>query len=135
MYTYIYIYIHTSVPSEYGAPAPRAPRRGSGGSGGPPWVRSISEISSCFFGPRPWHIEIRHRVKKTPTISSFGFETLKLKIRRLKLWKPTVVRNDYDYMITSGMRNVRLYDSASLRNYDYDIALRNYDYDYMTTLL
>ena len=25
--------------------------------------RSISEISSCFFGPRPWHIEIRHRVK------------------------------------------------------------------------
>ena len=27
-------------------------------------VRSISEISSCFFGPRPWHIEIRHRVKK-----------------------------------------------------------------------
>ena len=27
-------------------------------------LRSISEISSCFFGPRPWHIEIRHRVKK-----------------------------------------------------------------------
>ena len=27
-------------------------------------VRSISEISSCFFGPRPWHIEIRHRVNK-----------------------------------------------------------------------
>ena len=27
-------------------------------------VRSISEISSCFFGPRPWHIEIRHRVTK-----------------------------------------------------------------------
>ena len=43
-----------------------------------------------FFGPRPWHIEIRHRVKKTSTIDSLGFETLKLKIRRLKLWKPTV---------------------------------------------
>ena len=43
-----------------------------------------------FFGPRPWHIEIRHRVKKTSTINLFGFETLKLKIRRLKLWKPTV---------------------------------------------
>ena len=43
-----------------------------------------------FFGPSPWHIEIRHRVKKTPTINLFGFETLKLKIRRLKLWKPTV---------------------------------------------
>ena len=53
-------------------------------------LRSISEISSCFFGPRPWHTEIRHRVKKTSTINLFGFETLKLKIRRLKLWKPTV---------------------------------------------
>ena len=52
-------------------------------------ARSISEISSCFFGPRPWHIEIRHRVKRTSTINLFGFETLKLKIRRLKLWKPT----------------------------------------------
>ena len=27
-------------------------------------VRSISEVSSCLSGPRPWHIEIRHRVKK-----------------------------------------------------------------------
>ena len=35
-------------------------------------------------------IEIRHRVNKTSTINLFGFETLKLKIRRLKLWKPTV---------------------------------------------
>ena len=53
-------------------------------------LRSISEISSCFFGPSPWHIEIRHRVKKASTINLFGFETLKLKIRRLKLWKPTI---------------------------------------------
>ena len=30
--------------------------------------RSISEISSCSFGPRPWHIEIRHRVKKDPQL-------------------------------------------------------------------
>ena len=62
---------------------------------GPNRLRSISEISSYFFGPRPWHIEIRHRVKKTSTIDLFGFETLKLTIRRLKLWKPTVhpVRN------------------------------------------
>ena len=69
--------------------------RGGQSTLGPPWTpprqaRSISEISSCFFGPRPWHIEIRHRVKKTTsTINVFGFETLKLKIRRLKLWKPT----------------------------------------------
>ena len=53
-------------------------------------VRSISEISSCFFGPRLWHIEIRHRVKKAFTMNLFGFETLELRIRRLKLWKPTV---------------------------------------------
>ena len=25
-----------------------------------------------FFGPRPWHIEIRHRVKNTSTINLFG---------------------------------------------------------------
>ena len=57
----------------------------------PTLLQSIYEMSSsCFFGPRPWHIEIRHRVKKTSTINLFGFETLKLKIRRLKLWKPTV---------------------------------------------
>ena len=45
-----------------------------------------------FFGPRPWHIEIRHRVKKTSTINLFGFETLELKVRRLKLWKPPELR-------------------------------------------
>ena len=44
-------------------------------------LRSISEISSCFVGPRPWHIEIRHCVRKTSTINLFGFETLKLKIQ------------------------------------------------------
>ena len=52
-------------------------------------LRSVSEIS-WFLGPRPWHIEIRHRVKKIFTVNLFGFETLKLKVRRLKLWKPTV---------------------------------------------
>ena len=60
-------------------------------------LRSISEISSCLFGPRPWHIEIRHRVKKTSTINLFGFETLKLKIRILKLWKPTVLHYSISY--------------------------------------
>ena len=48
-------------------------------------------------GPRPWHIEIRHRVKRTSTINLLGFETLKLKFRRLKLWKPTVAENGYYY--------------------------------------
>ena len=48
------------------------------------------KFNRVFVGPRPWHIEIRHRLKKTSTINLCGFETLKLKIRRLKLWKPTV---------------------------------------------
>ena len=43
-------------------------------------LRSISEIS-LVFGPKPWHIEIRHRVKQTYTINLFGFEILKLKIQ------------------------------------------------------
>ena len=59
----------------------------------PSVLRSVSEISSCFFGPRPWHIEIRHRLKQTSTINLFGFETLELKIRRFKLWKATVSTN------------------------------------------
>ena len=48
------------------------------------------KFHSVFVGPGPWHIEIRHRVKQTSTISLCGFEILKLKSRRLKLWKPTV---------------------------------------------
>ena len=43
-----------------------------------------------FFGPRPCHIEIRHLVKETSTIKFLGFEILKLKLRRLRLWKPIV---------------------------------------------
>ena len=29
-----------------------------------------------FVGPRPWHIAIRHRVKKKSTINLFGFESI-----------------------------------------------------------
>ena len=71
----VYIYIHM----EPGARASRRRDRWHNGSA----LQSISEISSCFFWPRPWHIEIRHRVKKASTINLFGFETLKFKIRRL----------------------------------------------------
>ena len=83
LYIYIYIYIHTYICVAGATAASSGPPRR-------PSLRSISKISSCFFGPRPWHIEIRHRVKRTSTINLFGFETLRLKIRRLKLWKPTV---------------------------------------------
>ena len=60
-------------------------------------LSSYSRFPKChrvFVGPRPWYIEIRNRVKQTSTINLFGFETLKLKSRRLKLWKPTVLKVD-----------------------------------------
>ena len=84
VYVYIYIYIYTHVCMYVRASARSGFRAARGG------VRSIPENLSCFFGPRPWHIEIRHRVKKTSAFNLFGFETLKLNIRRLKLWKPSV---------------------------------------------
>ena len=82
MYVYIYIYIYILAGREN---CRRRSLQGKVWVRPFPYLRSISEISSCFVGPRPWHIEIRHRVKKTSTINLFGFETLKLKIRRLKL--------------------------------------------------
>ena len=54
-------------------------------------IRSTSEISSCFLGRDPGTLKFDIVSKKTSTIILFGFETLKLKIRRLKLWKPTVI--------------------------------------------
>ena len=72
-------------------------------------VRSASEISSCFFGPRPWHIETRHRVKQIFTINLLGFGILKLKFRRLKLWKPTVEHYS-DVVVTRDI--IRLYQAG-----------------------
>ena len=56
---YIYIYIERERERERET-ATRPPKREQRRV----CIRSISEISSCFFGPRPWHIEIRHCVKK-----------------------------------------------------------------------
>ena len=53
--------------------------------------RSISEISSGFLGRDPGTLKSDIVSKKTSTINLFGFETLRLKIRRLKLWKPTAL--------------------------------------------
>ena len=62
-----------------------------------PWlVRSISEISSGFLGRDPGTLKSDIVSKKTSTIKFFGFETLKLKIRSLKLWKPTVGAKNND---------------------------------------
>ena len=64
--------------------APSRPQNSAGLGNG-----RFPKLHRVLLGPRPWHIELRHRVKTTSTINLFGFETLKLKIRRLKLWKPT----------------------------------------------
>ena len=92
-YTYIYIYIYIYIGQQSIAKA----GIDSGPDSGPGKARAalqaygrFPKFHRVFAGPRPWHIEMRHRVKKTCTINLFGFETLKLKIRRLKLWKPTV---------------------------------------------
>ena len=64
------------------------------------WCGRFPKFHRVFVWPRPWHIEIRHRVKRISTINLFGFETLKLKIRRLKLWRPGVwhmIRNCFCY--------------------------------------
>ena len=39
-------------------------------------------ISSCFLGPRPWHIEIRHRIKKHPQLicSGLGLSNIRIYI-------------------------------------------------------
>ena len=64
--------------------------RGLLGRGSSLWLAVDFRNLIVFFEPRPWHIEIRHRVNKKYTINLFKFEILKLKIRRLKLWKPIV---------------------------------------------
>ena len=54
IYIYIYICIMHAGPEFSGSAMPqRCARREVRES-----IRSISEMSSCFFGPRPWHIEI-----------------------------------------------------------------------------
>ena len=49
----------------------RLPRRRPAGRGQPPSHTVDFRNFIVFFGPRPWHIEIRHRVKKTSTINLF----------------------------------------------------------------
>ena len=48
----------------------------------------LPKFHNVFLGRDPGTLK-SEIVKKTFTINLFGFETLKLKIRRLKLWKPT----------------------------------------------
>ena len=43
-----------------------------------------------FLGRDPGTLKSDIVSKNTSTINLFGFETLKLKIQRLKLWKPTI---------------------------------------------
>ena len=81
IYIYIYIYIHIQYTYTYYNYMLRVFLVG---------IRSISEIASCFLGRDSGTLKSDIVSKKTSTINLFGFETLKLKNRRLKLWKPTV---------------------------------------------
>ena len=89
MCVYIYIYTHTWSLSE---PVSTPSRLYYGG---------LPKSRRVFFVPRPWHIEIRHRVEKTSTTNLFGFEALELNIRKLKLWKPTVYGGHLTHMTNS----------------------------------
>ena len=51
---------------------------------------SLQNFMFVFLGRDPGTLKSDIVSTKTSTIILFGFETLKFKIRRLKLWKPTV---------------------------------------------
>ena len=55
------------------------------------WCGRFPKFHRVFLGRDPGTLKSDIVSTKTSTINSFGFETLKLKIRRLKLWKPTVI--------------------------------------------
>ena len=81
IYIYIYIYIHTCCGSWTGAR--RLPAFGAGATKAlaptsvlAPGYGRFPKFHRVFVGPRPWRIEIRHRVKTTSTINLSGFETL-----------------------------------------------------------
>ena len=74
---YIYIYMCTYARARRGA-GPLGP--GGRRQGAARGTVDFRNFIVFFVGPRPWYIEIRHRVKQTSTINLFGFETLKLKI-------------------------------------------------------
>ena len=89
MYVYIYIYIYRPVGR-------RLRGLGSGGGVGgrprrPPRYGRFPKFHRVFFGRDPGTLKSDIVSTKTYTLNLFGFETLKLKIRRLKFWKPTVV--------------------------------------------
>ena len=65
------------------------PRATSRGGGHTPYGR-FPKFHRVFLGRDPGTLKSDIVSKKTSTTNLLGFETLKLKIRRLKLWKPTV---------------------------------------------
>ena len=87
----------------YGDRVQAAPATSSGRSSAPTRRRSdrrgsdvlfmygrFPRFHRVFLGRDPGTLKSDIVSTKTSTINLFGFETLKLKIRRLKLWKPTV---------------------------------------------
>ena len=77
VYIYVYIYIYTGVVTT------KSSARSCG---------RFPKFHRVFLGRDPGTLKSDMVSKKTSTINLFGFETLKLKIRILKLWKSTVLQ-------------------------------------------
>ena len=89
MYIHIYVYIHIYTHISH------AGDRAKGAHAWRDHLRTSTfgrfpKFHRVSFGRDPGTLKSDIVSTKTSTIDLFGFETLKFKIRRLKLWKPTV---------------------------------------------
>ena len=92
IYIYVYIYICMATCAERDFRVERLREVAA-----PPWGKSaprgygrFPKFHRVFLGRDPGTLKSDIVSKKTSIINLFGCETLKLKIRRLKLWKPTL---------------------------------------------
>ena len=76
-----------------------------------------------FLGRDPGTLKSDIVSTKTSIINLFGFETLKLKIRRLKLWKPTVLHDTIACYLDHTVSNVK----GNLNQSTYHFLVSNYN--------
>ena len=93
IYIYIYTYVYTHYIQVKSATSLWTPALEFDS---PPESNPLSgrfpKFHRVFLGRDPGTLKSDIVSKKTSTTNLFGFETLKLKIRRLKLWNPTEIR-------------------------------------------
>ena len=90
LYSILYTLYSTLLPCSRSSwsPCRRSPRWTRGAS---PYDR-FPKFHREFLGRDPGTLKSDIVSTKTSSINLLGFETLEMKIRRLKLWKPTVAR-------------------------------------------